>query len=659
MRARKHAQAQHDGKTAAVLLAAGAFGLSGLLRTDARANSHHGRHHFIATFSSGNAAIAINGGGGGATVVALRRGTVSLTSHDGWCVPSTTPPRPCRYTLNSLELELGDFEIADVKVEGLRVSSWAPTPSLVSMSDIHVIPEGTAFNATARIDGEVSAFPVRANAILSLDPGKDLLGLLGSFRTRFEDRDIDVAVFGAVADVPFANHPPRANAGPDQSHETECVAQVRLDPSGTTDQDGNYSHAFFTEHGVPIGSHAAPVPFLPGRHVLTLDARDARGARDTARVTIDVRATETTTPVPGATPFAVEVPAGTKPESIALLSRSEMSLGPNSSVETAGGDGVIVNLGMGTATLGVGTHVKDVWSRGPLVVHTDGVVDGTVRARSTIALKNRAVVRGTIDSQAVFDPLRRVSWNAVLGSASLGDVSISPKGASALAPGRYGRVLVQPKATLRIQPGVYAADELRIQPGARVEVDPPGPLVFYVLSSMGYDGPSLGSNPDSFLLAYDGSEPLFLNEPFAGTVLAPNARLVLAKVDGRHTGAWFAGSIEVRPGVVVEHRPFGWNLFAETRSACVITPTVTCIARSPGGTFARFGYKNLLTYSGVSVALGAFNRFAPGPESRGQPSAFRPGTHDGAFEVPFDGSPLTWIVGARSATATSESPACP
>src|SRR5262249_9046662 len=61
----------------------------------------------------------------------------------------------------------------------------------------------------------------------------------------------------------------------------------------------------------------------------------------------------------------------------------------------------------------------------------------------------------------------------------------------------------------------------------------------------------------------------------------------------------------------------------------------------------------------VVVAVGSGNGFQPNPANRGQPTRFDPGLHERAFSVQFDGSALTWTVGARSVTAQAGSPTCP
>jgi hypothetical protein len=641
-------------------LIAAVIGMSGGVSGDATANiGAYGRHDYVAKFSRGTAVVAIDGGGGGTAIVNVRAGTMSFTSHDGRCVPSPEALRTCRYTTNSMSFDVADFEISDVTVSKLAVSSWVPVPNQSSLFGLMSIPSGTPFNASAIVNGEASAFPVRAGAALSFKPEEDVLSVIAEFKGTVDGRTLDIVV-QATADTPFANHPPRANAGADQAHLTSCFAQVKLDSSGSSDPDGNFSHAFFTEHGIPIGSHAQPVNLLPGKHVFALEARDTRRARDIDEVIVDISDDGTTSAVPGATLFRVEVPRGLTPEAVAILSTSELSIGPHASVQPRSNGAVVVNLGGGRTTLGVSSRSNDLWSRGPVVVHPDAIVSGSVHTRSPVDAKNRASVLGTIDEQALFDPLVSTSWNVVLSTSGLGNFVVPAETTRRISPGRYASIIVEPKALLEIEPGVYAADELLIGSNARAELVGAGGLQFYVSSNVQYKGPIVVPDPSAFILAYSGTTTAFLNEPFTGTLVAPHARVVLAGPGGtHHSGAWFAGDVDVRPGVVVEHRPFAWETFRATRSACAVTPTLKCVRSSAGGWIARFGYENALTYTGVSVPLGAFNRFAPGPEFRGQPVAFAPGANPEEFEVPFDGAPITWVLGSRSVTASKETTSCP
>lgn len=634
----------------------GAFGAAALTAVShATANFNVGRPDYVGRFTQGTAAVSLEGID--AKVLQVSEGLIAITSIDGNCVPSLTPAQACRFAINSIHFRLRDFEIGGVQVNRLDIQSWEATPAQSTLSGVLSVPEGMRFNASATVDGTASAFPVRtAGAAITLRPDTDHLSIVGSFNAKIDGRNLDLAIL-ATANVPLANHPPIANAGADQDLEAHCTASVRLDSSRTSDPDNNFSHAFFSESGIPVGRHDVPIPFLPGSHVLTLSAFDRLGARSTDDVVVSVRALPIA-PSPGAVFSEVQVPAGLRPEDAILLARGQLDLGPNVLIDPSVNRGAIVNTGVNGTTIGVSSKTRDVWSRGPLVVHTDAVVDGSARTQAPITLKNRATVTGTTSKQAVFDPLRSAGWNAVPGTVQQG-IFVPPGGSAVASPGHYASIDLGPRAALVLEPGVYFSDSLSIAPGAHVSLVRPGPLQIYVASGLDYRGPIVVGSAKDFLLSYAGASRVSLDERFTGTLFAPHATVVLAKTDAPHVGAWFGASIEVRPDVVLQHEPFDWAILQEGQNACAVTPKVTCVDRSSGSPVVRFGYSSVLTYAGVTVPLGLFNRIDPAPQLRGQPSSFRPGAHEGVFEVPFDGSPISWIVGSRSATANSGVPSCP
>ena len=102
---------------------------------------------------------------------------------------------------------------------------------------------------------------------------------------------------GPLLLVNKANHPPVANAGPDQT--VECASPtgtpVTLDGTASTDQDGDpLTYTWTGPFGTAMG--ATPTVSLPlGAHVITLTVDDGQGGTDTDTVVITVQ--DTTPPV--------------------------------------------------------------------------------------------------------------------------------------------------------------------------------------------------------------------------------------------------------------------------------------------------------------------------------------------------------------------------
>ena len=90
--------------------------------------------------------------------------------------------------------------------------------------------------------------------------------------------------------------------------------------------------------------------------------------------------------------------------------------------------------------------------------------------------------------------------------------------------------------------------------------------------------------------------------------------------------------------------------------ACDPTPFAECVVKRGDGAFtAFFGYENPFRVRRIS---GELNRFTTGEPDRGQPTVQFVGRQERVFSVDFDGSPLTWELAGKSATASSATPAC-
>src|SRR5262249_20558324 len=86
------------------------------------------------------------------------------------------------------------------------------------------------------------------------------------------------------------NHPPVANAGPDQTvGATDATALATVDGSGSSDPDGDALSFAWFEGSTPLGTTARlTIPLAIGAHTLTLQVTDTQGAsaEDSVVVTI-------------------------------------------------------------------------------------------------------------------------------------------------------------------------------------------------------------------------------------------------------------------------------------------------------------------------------------------------------------------------------------
>ena len=92
-----------------------------------------------------------------------------------------------------------------------------------------------------------------------------------------------------------------------------------------------------------------------------------------------------------------------------------------------------------------------------------------------------------------------------------------------------------------------------------------------------------------------------------------------------------------------------------------VTPLVECVTKLDGnaGWTALLGYSNS-SPEPVQVAVGPDNVLQPAASNGEQPTTFKPGTHRGAFIVPFrTGNSVTWNVSGTVVTASMSSKRCP
>jgi len=99
-----------------------------------------------------------------------------------------------------------------------------------------------------------------------------------------------------------------------------------------------------------------------------------------------------------------------------------------------------------------------------------------------------------------------------------------------------------------------------------------------------------------------------------------------------------------------------------TASRQKVDPILDCVVDNGDETFtAYFSYKNHNSFK-VTIPISIENKFTPGSKDRGQPTTFAPGRSstypDAAFQITFDGEPLTWHLDGGTSTASENSNFC-
>jgi hypothetical protein len=253
--------------------------------------------------------------------------------------------------------------------------------------------------------------------------------------------------------------------------------------------------------------------------------------------------------------------------SLALYASRQLTVADRASIRKAPGVySPIANGGTGVTTIGADTQIGSVFTKGAFTLRDRGRVNGFVRGSAGVTLMSGATVSGTVLSSAPVNVQPLAGFALEFPGVTSGDVSLEPPpnagSVLALAPGHYGDAVAKSRTRLSIRSGVYSFSSLTIEPDAVVAVDTSaGPVFVYVRDTFRFRGRienTSGPRAD-LLVASFGTGSVFLEAPFVGTVVAPNAGIVLATVSAGHIGSFFGKDIELRPQTNVVHEPFNYS----------------------------------------------------------------------------------------------------
>ena len=542
-----------------------------------------------------------------------------------------------------------------------------------SDSGIHISP-GIPFLVNGKLDnGDPIGVEVNpsvtspANQLdIQLDLDAQQLSVNGNLQGQSGSFSMQLAIM-ATADSPFANLPPIANAGPDQTLQTSCLASVQLDPSHTSDPNSNLGFSYFRDGTLSLGDGSSPISLLPGQHVITLVATDSRGAQSTDDVVINVNDNGSVPTVAGDQPISIGTPPSVLADQVVLGASGTLTISDRVTVRAAAG-GVtpaVVNVGQTSTEFGVDSvTAANVWSKAPVFQRERSQIQGSLNAVSILPPQNNTVVTGSTNTNPAFSPATSVGWNAVPNADTTTNVSLEPGQTASPQPGGYGQLTIKSNAQITLQSGSYSFSNVDIEPQASVVLQGSDPVVIYTSGSLIFRGTqTLGSGVPPLLVVDTGTSTATVEAPFTGTVIAPNASLSLASSGSTlHRGAFFAANINVGAGATIEFVPQSFDFVRQARSACAIAPVLSCVEPLVSGFRAHLTYTNQALYQSARVPVGLFNRFAPGPEDRGQPAMFLEGATlakgAGPFTVDFTSPSITWTLGDHSVTASSSSPRC-
>jgi hypothetical protein len=277
--------------------------------------------------------------------------------------------------------------------------------------------------------------------------------------------------------------------------------------------------------------------------------------------------------------YVIFVPQGVARQTLTLAATESLVIGDDVTVKEFVQPHAAPELGtvssVGSLTVGAGSHLGALYALGDTGPQLGPGMTISMYGESVspyegfVPRKNRESLRASA-SPAV----EEFRWNEkATGPAAPGVVAGAPGAAvRPLAPGAYASLVIPSGTTARLKSGSYFFSSLVVQPGGTLEIDNASGMVkVSVDQTLTIAGRMREySRQPSTLIGYGGSASPDISTAFEGTLVAPNATIVLPATSEPHSGGFFARAIRVADHAVVEHRTFmGWELtFEDVPTAC-------------------------------------------------------------------------------------------
>jgi hypothetical protein len=287
----------------------------------------------------------------------------------------------------------------------------------------------------------------------------------------------------------------------------------------------------FTTLSPPIPIVNGRVSLAPGTYLVKWSATDASGNT-------------------GALTQLLTIRLGIEANGDVLIDNGAMVRLPN------GTPAAISNTGTGTFNVGVGAETGNVLTEGSVFLSTNANVQGSIHAGGSVVDQSSSVtVTGAITSGTEFDLPSNPTLGVTFPTSLVTTVDVEPGNNVAFPPGAYASIAVKSGAVLTLSTGVYFVGNLDLEPQATLSLNQAaGAVKLYVQSSIIDRGliQSVSGTASGFVLGYAGTS-LNIQSPFtAGTVIAPNADVVIASLGANaFTGKLVAQSLEVQPNAVL------------------------------------------------------------------------------------------------------------
>ncbi len=270
--------------------------------------------------------------------------------------------------------------------------------------------------------------------------------------------------------------------------------------------------------------------------------------------------------------FSVYVPKGVSLQGTFMSATHHLSLFSQASAGVTGGHPALASFGPQVTYLqSEAKAYANVYSKPSVQLDSKTLVDGFIRTSGTVFKQGVGtsdapkVTGGEFKNVSVTPSI--TSWSVQWPATTKGDFVRQAANTwtdSSIAPGAYARFDIHDRNRIYLKTGTYFFDSFNTEPQAELWLDKrSGPIFIYVKNALTYKGKFVenGGAEGQVLVGYLGTSDAFLQAPFVGTIVAPNATIKLERpTSAQHKGSFFGKAVEVAAGQhTVLHIPFDFD----------------------------------------------------------------------------------------------------
>ena len=281
-----------------------------------------------------------------------------------------------------------------------------------------------------------------------------------------------------------------------------------------------------------------------------------------------------------ATRFPKNVIPGCKDYTVALLAKELLLLNDRASCVLLNGTYCpIVSYnsdfsGAFGVGLGVKAEVGNIFSAKPVLLRDRAFVHGNLETANTIIKQSSTIkVAGSIiehsphenSTKQAYDNFfeNTFDWNLDFEINNTRVLNSGENLTSGLLSYNFRKVdfnFNSGSSLILNVPGEFYAGALKFQKDSKLIPQTNGSVIFYVGNDFQWNGTIVADDMVSaahhFMIYYYGTNPVYIQTEFAGTIVAPNAKVIVGQVGKNFYGAIYAKSIEVHQDTKVIWVPF-------------------------------------------------------------------------------------------------------